>query len=446
MKIALWSLTTILSVLSVAGSWQIVTVDSNGYVGNANSLCLNASGFPCIAYSDVTYCNLKYAFWNGSSWELESVDMGVGQNPGPSLRLDSTGYPHIAYTSGDNLRYAQWNGSAWLITESVDPGSSPKDPSLDLDASGHPHIAFLDETDDDLKYAHWDGASWQVAVVDSEGDVGYLPSLKLDDSGYAHISYCGISPGPDCALRYAHWNGSSWDTEIVDNENWVGWYSSLSLDTMGYPHISYGLVDLGFSALKYASWDGNSWTIEIVDESVDETVGCNTCLALDDQEEPRISYITGYSTLCYGELDDQSWDITSVAPAGEGETSLVLDSFNNPHIAFWYGEDAELRYAYYLPNGVEEDLLSPESVVHLSVMPNPFASFTNVRFTLMQSGPVTLNVYDPSGRLLETLEEGEMAAGGHSVEIDGSVLSSGIYLIRLQSGSESAMTRVVLVR
>jgi len=39
-----------------------------------------------------------------------------------------------------------------------------------------------------------------------------------------------------------------------------------------------------------------------------------------------------------------------------------------------------------------------------------------------------------------------MTAGIHSVEFDGSGLVSGVYLVRLTSGSECATARVVLVR
>jgi len=78
--------------------------------------------------------------------------------------------------------------------------------------------------------------------------------------------------------------------------------------------------------------------------------------------------------------------------------------------------------------------------------PNPFSSATAIRFELPASSPTRIDVYDVSGRLVDTLMDGMMTTGIHSVEFDGSGLVSGVYLVRLTSGSECATAKVVLVR
>jgi len=78
--------------------------------------------------------------------------------------------------------------------------------------------------------------------------------------------------------------------------------------------------------------------------------------------------------------------------------------------------------------------------------PNPFSSATAIRFELPASSPTRIDVYDVSGRLVDTLMDGMMTAGIHSVEFDGSGLVSGVYLVRLTSGSDCATAKVVLVR
>jgi hypothetical protein len=110
--------------------------------------------------------------------------------------------------------------------------------------------------------------------------------------------------------------------------------------------------------------------------------------------------------------------------------------------------DEVSEFVYYEPWLGQTEIESPAVLNCLTciVFPNPFSTSTKISFFLPQQGPVRLEVYDLSGRLVETPAEGEMTAGEHYVCIDGYGLALGIYLVRLQSGSETATARVVLVR
>ncbi|MBI3963360.1 MAG: hypothetical protein HY341_00005, partial [Candidatus Kerfeldbacteria bacterium] len=58
--------------------------------------------------------------------------------------------------------------------------------------------------------------------------------------------------------------------------------------------------------------------------------------------------------------------------------------------------------------------------------PNPFNPATQIAFTLSQGGPVTLSVYDVTGRLVRTLVRDELPAGLHRVAWSGTDLASGV--------------------
>lgn len=66
--------------------------------------------------------------------------------------------------------------------------------------------------------------------------------------------------------------------------------------------------------------------------------------------------------------------------------------------------------------------------------PNPFRGSAAVSFTAAdQAAPVTLSLYDLSGRLVARLLDGAVAgAGVQSVEIDGSAPPAGLYALRLE--------------
>lgn len=83
--------------------------------------------------------------------------------------------------------------------------------------------------------------------------------------------------------------------------------------------------------------------------------------------------------------------------------------------------------------------------------PNPFNPSTVINYTLAHRGRVRLDVYDILGRHVATLTDGAQEAGVHSVNWNGtdragSQVSSGVYIARLISGSQTAVHKMVLVR
>ncbi len=83
--------------------------------------------------------------------------------------------------------------------------------------------------------------------------------------------------------------------------------------------------------------------------------------------------------------------------------------------------------------------------------PNPTNSTSVFRFTLPDPAVASLKVFDLRGRLVRTLRTGQLGAGDHAVNWDGQdtrghKLASGVYLVRLQAGSETQSRRITLQR
>jgi len=78
--------------------------------------------------------------------------------------------------------------------------------------------------------------------------------------------------------------------------------------------------------------------------------------------------------------------------------------------------------------------------------PNPFNPTTEIRFDLVKSQRVKLSVYNMLGQEVARLADGEMTAGFHHVNFDGSRLSSGIYFYRLETPAFTKMRKMVLVK
>jgi len=78
--------------------------------------------------------------------------------------------------------------------------------------------------------------------------------------------------------------------------------------------------------------------------------------------------------------------------------------------------------------------------------PNPFNSTTYIRFTIPQSGRITIKVYDLMGREVSTLLDRYQEAGRYDVIFQADELASGIYFYQLQSSDFVATKKLILLR
>lgn len=136
------------------------------------------------------------------------------------------------------------------------------------------------------------------------------------------------------------------------------------------------------------------------------------------------------------------------------------ESIENEDIVFWYRSSA----VHDGGNPWECDIVGPTlQPVDFSVDqepgipqprfrldtagPNPFTPYTTVRFRVPDAQAVRLSLYDALGREVRTLFEGDVAGNrDETVRIVGLGLPTGTYTVRLVGESETASTRVVLVR
>ncbi len=79
--------------------------------------------------------------------------------------------------------------------------------------------------------------------------------------------------------------------------------------------------------------------------------------------------------------------------------------------------------------------------------PNPFNPVTTIPYTIDQTDHVSVKVYDVVGREVATLVNEQQSAGTYEVQFDASVLSSGLYIYRLEVGDHFSQTsRMMLVK
>jgi len=78
--------------------------------------------------------------------------------------------------------------------------------------------------------------------------------------------------------------------------------------------------------------------------------------------------------------------------------------------------------------------------------PNPFNPSTNISYTLPIASDVTIEVFNMLGQSVGLIESSFKSSGNHITEFDGSSLSSGIYIYRIEAGDFVQTRRMVLAK
>ncbi len=78
--------------------------------------------------------------------------------------------------------------------------------------------------------------------------------------------------------------------------------------------------------------------------------------------------------------------------------------------------------------------------------PNPFNPTTLIRFTIKNSGKVTLKVFDVLGREVAELLNTHHESGSYEIPFDGSNLPSGIYFYNLTANGKSLTKKMMLLK
>jgi hypothetical protein len=88
----------------------------------------------------------------------------------------------------------------------------------------------------------------------------------------------------------------------------------------------------------------------------------------------------------------------------------------------------------------------PEALALYPNYPNPFNPTTTIRFGLPKSGLVVMDLVDLNGKLVKSILNQGMPKGFHSIVLNGSDLTSGVYVIRMQAGNFMKIKKCVLLK
>jgi len=96
--------------------------------------------------------------------------------------------------------------------------------------------------------------------------------------------------------------------------------------------------------------------------------------------------------------------------------------------------------------GIKDEAEIPDSYAILSNYPNPFNARTNIVFNLPISSDVSLDIYNVNGQVVESLIEGYLEAGKHSIAWNANSYPSGKYMYKLTFGEREIANKMILLK
>jgi hypothetical protein len=141
--------------------------------------------------------------------------------------------------------------------------------------------------------------------------------------------------------------------------------------------------------------------------------------------------------------------VSGIVPLNAVDTCFqVIGTFRILETTLEHSDTLTITIHIQESNGVvNEDFAEiPKTFTLYPNYPNPFNPMTTIRFGLPESGLIVMDLVDLNGKLVKNILNQGLTKGFHSIVLDGSDLTSGVYVIRMRSGNFMKITKCVLLK
>ena len=106
---------------------------------------------------------------------------------------------------------------------------------------------------------------------------------------------------------------------------------------------------------------------------------------------------------------------------------------------------------YQLVSFKEKNELLFTEKVNIKCYPNPFSNTSAISYFLPQEAMVSLKIYSLGGKLIKTLNEGNLSRGNYKMEWDGknesgSPVPTGIYICKMMTDHTVYQLKMVFIK
>ncbi|MBI4722542.1 MAG: T9SS type A sorting domain-containing protein [Candidatus Stahlbacteria bacterium] len=256
-------------------------------------------------------------------------------------------------------------------------------------------------------------------------------------AGHA-ITYCGWNAAGEWLIKNS-W-GTSWGNGGYGYITYTKWWSTWMKPRTD---LRIDLTNISFTEPNDGVWNpGDTITIVATIKAVSESfIDVVSTISTTDG---KVVIFTGTATDSFGNISNGQSASNSIPCKVRAKTTATAHNvvFNLHLVADGsYTRDTTFIIPIVL-TAVEEaeairDLL-------LTVTQNPTQKNTDISFALPFPSNVIIGVYDLTGKLIQTLQQGNFDAGTHTINWDTSTTSAGVFFIKLDTGKTTKVKKAIV--
>ncbi len=339
-------------------------------------------------------------------------------------------------------------------------------------------------------------ATWYVVSSNDFGTAGYLYTLNVSTGALTQVGQITGANSPtsmaiDCA-------GNAYIVDVVSGISSTAIFKSLNLTTaaattigtnLGFANSTAYGHDLDFNPETGDLYWGAYWSSGFFSSGgsfrqINVTTGVSTEITPLGQYQNYVSFsINGVCTVVPVELTSFSANVNDGTVVLNWSTATELNnsgfeierkSQNSDWMRIGFvsgsGSTTEIRKYTYSDNSVTSGSYSYRlkqvdldgtfeysQEVNVDVTPsmdyalqqnypNPFNPTTKIRFTVPETSVVKLTVFNAIGEAVKDLVNNYYEVGSHEVIFNASNFASGIYFVRMESGSFVSARKITLMK
>jgi len=409
--------------------------------------------------------------YDGHEWGTPVALCDTGTtNWSPGIAVDSFGHPHVIWVGGprDDMHtwYRRFDGLEWSTPQVILPGANW--PRLGFDREGILHL--VGTTGYGAVYYQHDVTGWSfpTSISDPLWE-GLFPRIAIKSTDSVHTTFFAYDtiavPVAYTQVYYREHDMQGWHPIVrITNDSSYHDFPDIVVDTAGSPVIVWSQTFSPYPTRKLmlSTRVGQTWSVPLA--ITDSTEATHPSIAIDKTGTTHLvwSVVTQHvsqSRVMYSRNSGSGWtkpvDLSADVPfAQNGLPGIQTDLDGTCHVIWLASADSgSLGSAsiYYTRRTRTTDYVAastsvPQRTVLLQSYPNPFNPRTRIRYAISVRCRVVLSVYNSLGQQVRVLVDDAMSAGYHEAIFDGSRLSSGLYLCRLQAGGVMQTIKLLLLQ
>ncbi len=146
-------------------------------------------------------------------------------------------------------------------------------------------------------------------------------------------------------------------------------------------------------------------------------------------------------------LDSLNFYLTENSPCIDGgvDVGLMFDYYGNEIFSGNAPDVGIHEYSSETSMFSEKNSVTDKFMLHQNY-PNPFNPTTQIKYQILNNSFINLSVYNSLGQQVTKLVNEYQTSGRHSVQFDAAGLPSGVYFYRIESGSSSKVSKMLLLK